>query len=148
MAYNKYQYRKKSEASEQETIIALCKFREQQHPELKLLHHCPNGGSRNRIEAINLKRQGVKAGVSDLHLPVPKGAYASLYIELKYGRNTLSTEQKEWLQNVAEYKNYAVTCYGADVAMKVIEEYINLKPGQEMSIENNAIIRPKPPERR
>lgn len=43
--------------------------------------------------------------------------------------------------NVEKYKNYAVTCYGADVAMKIIEEYINLKPGQEMSIENNAIIR-------
>ncbi len=27
-------------------------------PELELMHHIPNGGSRNRIEAAHLKAQG------------------------------------------------------------------------------------------
>ena len=49
-------------------------------PELELLHHIPNGGSRDVVEAAHMKRQGVKSGVPDLHLPVPRGGYASLYI--------------------------------------------------------------------
>ena len=84
------QYMLRTEASEQEALITICKFMENRYPELKLLHHCPNGGKRDRVSAAVLKRQGVKAGVPDLHLPVPKGQYASLYIEMKYGDGRLS----------------------------------------------------------
>ena len=83
------QYMLRTEASEQEAVITICKFMENRYPELKLLHHCPNGGKRDRVSAAVLKRQGVKAGVPDLHLPVPKGQYASLYIEMKYGNGKL-----------------------------------------------------------
>ena len=31
----------------------------EKYPELKLLHHIPNGGKRNPIEAKHLKEQGV-----------------------------------------------------------------------------------------
>ena len=41
----------------------------QKYPELRLLHHVPNGGSRDKVEAVNLKRAGVKPGVPDLCLP-------------------------------------------------------------------------------
>ena len=58
------QYMLRTEASEQEAVITICKFMENRYPELKLLHHCPNGGKRDRVSAAVLKRQGVKAGVS------------------------------------------------------------------------------------
>lgn len=32
----------------------------------------PNGGSRHKIEAANMKRQGVKRGVADVILQIPK----------------------------------------------------------------------------
>ncbi len=57
------QYMLRTEASEQEAVIMICKFMENRYPELKLLHHCPNGGKRDRVSAAVLKRQGVKAGV-------------------------------------------------------------------------------------
>ena len=57
------QYMLRTEASEQEAVITICKFMENRYPELKLLHHCPNGGKRDRVSAAVLKRQGVKAGV-------------------------------------------------------------------------------------
>lgn len=88
----------RTEASEQEAVITICKFMENRYPELKLLHHCPNGGKRDRVSAAVLKRQGVKAGVPDLHLPVPKGQYASLYIEMKYGDGRLQKEQKDFFK--------------------------------------------------
>ena len=47
-----------------------------QFPKLKLLLFAvPNGGRRNKIEAANLKRQGVRAGVADLILLFQKGGH-------------------------------------------------------------------------
>ncbi len=37
-------------------------------PELALLYHIPNGGTRDAIEGRHLKQQGVKRGVPDLCL--------------------------------------------------------------------------------
>ena len=45
-----------------------------------ILFAVPNGGSRHKIEAANLKREGVLAGVSDLILITP---LATVFIELK-----------------------------------------------------------------
>lgn len=114
---------------------------ENRYPELKLLHHCPNGGKRDRVSAAVLKRQGVKAGVPDLHLPVPKGQYASLYIEMKYGDGRLQKEQKEFLKQAAEYGNFVTVCYSQEIALKVIEEYVKLNQWDAMPIENNQVIK-------
>ena len=44
-----------------------------QYPELKLLHAIGNGGKRNLIEAVRMKKEGVLSGVSDIMLPVESG---------------------------------------------------------------------------
>ena len=54
-----------------------------QWPELALLFHVPNGGTRDAVEGRHLKQQGVKRGVPDLCLPVPSGRYHGLFLELK-----------------------------------------------------------------
>ena len=61
-----------------------------QWPELALLHHIPNGGTRDAVEAKHLKQQGVKSGVPDLCLPVPRGQYHGLYIEMKPANSACS----------------------------------------------------------
>ena len=135
------QYMLRTEASEQEAVITICKFMENRYPELKLLHHCPNGGKRDRVSAAVLKRQGVKAGVPDLHLPVPKGQYASLYIEMKYGDGKLQKEQKDFLKQAADYGNFVAVCYSQEIALKVIEDYVTLKKGETMPIKNNQVLK-------
>jgi len=67
------------------------------YPELKLMFHIPNGGTRNKIEAGHLKAQGVKAGVPDIFLPVARPGYHGMFIEMKVKDNTPSDKQKEWL---------------------------------------------------
>ena len=47
----------------------------------RLLFAVPNGGSRHKIEAANMKRQGVRRGVADVILQIPKKGYASLCLE-------------------------------------------------------------------
>lgn len=96
------------------------------YPCLKLLHHIPNGGSRNKIEAANLKRQGVKAGVPDLHLPVARGQYHSLYIELKNETGTTSSEQEWWGDELSKENNFCEVCHGWESAVRVVEWYLNL----------------------
>ncbi len=120
--------RLRSEDTEQINVIQWARWQQEKHPELRLLHHCPNGGSRNKAEAVKLKQMGVVAGIPDLHLPVPKGIYSGLYIELKYDRGTLQENQKEVLRELAEVGNYCAVCYGAEEAIKIIEEYIALEP--------------------
>lgn len=111
------------EAQEQAMIFAWAKYK----PELKWLFAIPNGGSRHLLEAINLKRQGVKKGVADMALLLPKGKYYGLLIELKVGNNKPSAEQTEFLinQNLCGY--CAVVCYGHQETIEVIEKYLGGK---------------------
>lgn len=97
------------------------------HPELQLLHAIPNGGRRDRAEAAHLKRQGVKPGVPDLSLPVPRGVYHGLYIEMKVGNNKPTKNQKEWI-NALKANGYAVeVCYSAAAARQIIIAYLQLR---------------------
>lgn len=122
-------YAMKSEDTEQINVIEWSQWNMNRFPELKWLHHVPNGGSRNRLEAVKLKQMGVKAGVSDLCLPYPKGIYCGLYIEMKFGSNRQTDSQKEFLKDMAAAGHYVATCYSAETAVSVIEEYCMLPDG-------------------
>lgn len=135
--YTRQQNRKRSEATEQETLIQWCGWQQSKYPELKLLYHIPNGGSRNTLEAANLKRQGVKAGVPDLCLPVARSGFHGLYIEMKYGRNKTTENQKEWLEALKEQGYFTTVCYGAEEAERIIARYLQF-PGYP-AIESRAI---------
>lgn len=64
------------------------------YPELRRkLWSVPNGGYRNKVEAMKLKATGMISGVWDLHLYY-RGEFH--IIESKVGRNKLSKEQEEW----------------------------------------------------
>lgn len=111
---------KLSEADEQTMLFNWAAY----IPELKWMHHIPNGGSRNPVEAKNLKRQGTKRGVPDVFLPLPKGNYHGLYIEMKAGKNKLTDKQREFLDYANKNGYSAHVCYGHREAIKVIENYL------------------------
>ena len=120
-------YARRSEDTEQMSVMDWARWNQNAHPELELLHHCPNGGSRNNAEAVKLKQMGVKAGIPDLCLPVPMGMYNGLYIEMKYDTGRLEDSQKKMLKALAAAGHYCTVCYGAEEAIRVLQEYINLK---------------------
>ena len=119
-------YAMRSEDTEQIFVIQWAGWNMNRYPELKWLHHVPNGGSRNRLEAVKLKQMGVKAGVADLCLPYPKGIYCGLYIEMKFGNNRQQDTQKEFLADMAATGHFVATCYSAEEAVEVIEKYLSL----------------------
>lgn len=117
---------KRGEETEQMEVIIWAEKNMHNYPQLRWLHHIPNGGSRDSAEAIKLKQMGVKRGISDLHLPFPHGKYHGLYIEMKYGRNTLTKEQTQFLCDMCDAGYCVAVCYDAPAAEALIEQYINL----------------------
>lgn len=114
-----------TEAQEQAALFARCKAMEWKYPELRLLHHIPNGGSRNAAEAANLKRQGVKPGVPDICLSVARGRYHGLYIELKRRKGgRVSAAQQKFMTNLKQQGYFVIVCWGADQAYNVIIMYL------------------------
>ena len=93
-------------------------------PELESMHHVPNGGHRNKIVAARLRQEGVKPGVPDICLPVPRNGYHGLYIEMKSAKGRLGKEQKEWLERLGRNGYLAVTCHGFEDARDLILAYL------------------------
>lgn len=99
------------------------------HPELALLFAVPNGGHRSKATAGRLKAEGVKAGVPDLCLPVPRGGSHGLFVELKRRKgSTTSPEQREWLSRLAGQGYATVVAKGWDEAAESITRYLSMEP--------------------
>lgn len=115
-----------TEAQEQTALFQWAAMMEGRIPELATLHAIPNGGSRHHLEAVHLKQQGVKPGIPDIFLPVARGGYHGLYIEMKRrmgGR--VSIEQKKMLIALRAQGYRAEVCQGWEEARDVIMEYMH-----------------------
>ena len=104
-----------SESEEQAAIFEWCAWNRGKYPELELLYHIPNGGKRGKAEAARFKREGVKAGVPDLCLPVARRGFHGLYIELKAEKGIAELKRQNYCAFVA---------YGAAAAIKALAFYL------------------------
>ena len=106
-----------SEDAEQEAVVEYC----------DLLHipivHIPNEGKRSLSYAARMKRMGLRSGFPDLLVPLARGGYHGLFIEMKYGKNKTTKEQKEWLERLSAEGYACAVCYNAAEAIKTIESY-------------------------
>jgi hypothetical protein len=125
-----------SEHDEQAMIIDWARRWEFQVPELGLLFAIPNGaaltshkdrrGRRFSPQAAKLKAEGLRAGVPDLCLPVPRQDFHGMFIELKTGKNRPTAEQVKFLDTLAEQGYYAAVCWGAEEAIAEIKAYLGI----------------------
>jgi hypothetical protein len=113
--------------------VKLFKWREENELailELQLLFAIPNfsgrGGSvRQRMrDGARLKAEGRRKGVPDICLPVPRGGYHALYIELKAERSP-TPEQKWWRDHLREQGNRAEIVRWFEGARDLILSYLN-----------------------
>ena len=114
-----------TEDEEQAWLFSWAEISTARFPELRLMHHIPNGGKRSKAEAARFKRMGVKAGVPDIFLPVPRGGYHGLYIELKALDGKPSAEQNRFLTAVGEQGYFAAVAYGGQAAAEMIVRYLS-----------------------
>lgn len=116
-----------SESTEQIHLFLWAAYSTASMPELDLMFHIPNGGKRNITTAKRLKAEGVKAGVPDICLPVARGGYHGLYIELKAGRNRTTEHQDTWIEALSKQGYFVAVCYGWESASQTIKGYLEMK---------------------
>lgn len=90
----------------------------------KLLFAVPNGGSRDIREARNLKAQGVKSGVADVILLVPKKGFSCLCLEFKNSSGSQSNDQKEFERQITSANGKYVIVRSVSKAFEEIRAYL------------------------
>ncbi len=92
-----------------------------------LLFAVGNGHRRDVVAAAILKREGLRAGVSDLILAVPRRGIPGMYLELKVPGGVLSADQKAFISAVSTQGYDARVCYSFDDAVTTITSYLSVK---------------------
>lgn len=89
-------------------------------PELRLLNASLNGAnlSGGARQWGQLLAQGALKGLPDLHLPVARNGFNSLYIELKTQHGHLHGQQSKIHALLRNEGNLVLVCYGFDSAKK------------------------------
>lgn len=113
-----------SEHDEQAALIRWATLASGTMPELRRLFAVPNGGARHPAVAAKLKAEGVKPGVSDLILLVPRHGYHGLLIEMKAAKGRLSKAQDEWLTAHAKDGYATYVCHDWESAKAVLVAYL------------------------
>lgn len=100
----------------------------------------PNGGLRDKVTAAKLKAEGVKDGVPDTFLPLPRSVWAGLFIEMKRPGTTkagkrkavvidqqagaTSAAQDDWTGFLRSAGYGVAVAFSWDEAAKQIREYV------------------------
>jgi hypothetical protein len=89
--------------------------------------HCPNGGSRNAIEASKLKGMGVKAGIPDCLIMDQRKGYSGMAIELKVGYNKPSDQQLSIFDKLVAANWLVIVSWSLDEVITMIDYYYENK---------------------
>ena len=119
----------RSEYEDQVAIFQWAGLVEYQYPELNLLNGSIMGGTGIKPAILNkLKKAGMKKGKPDINLPIARGGYIGLWIELKrQGGPDPSKDQIKWLMRLDQAGHLAVCCKGSEAAIRMIQAYIDGK---------------------
>jgi hypothetical protein len=119
---------KGSEHSHQSALFAWAALNVGKYPQLRWMFAIPNGGLRDMRTAVNLKAEGVKAGVPDIFLPYATyngtDGYFGLFIEMKIGKNKPTKEQVDWLGALSSNYYCIAVCYSWEEARDVLINYL------------------------
>ncbi|MBW3569689.1 MAG: VRR-NUC domain-containing protein [Gemmatimonadetes bacterium] len=127
-----------SEHDIQVEVIRWAKANVEAFPELALLHAIPNFARMAHAGKNAFRREeGMEPGVPDLHLPVARGGWFSLYIEMKRLRpratktkgvvlepTRCTPDQQRWHGMLAAHGNRVAVCYTANEAVKLLRDYL------------------------
>lgn len=117
------------EHEEQVALFAWAETAKVHRPLLERLFAVPNFsgrmGKRTARHGARLKAEGRKPGVPDVWLPVARGGYHGLVIEMKAGRNEPTHEQRHWLHYLDDAGWLTRVCYSAHEAQHEIELYLD-----------------------
>ena len=121
------------ETGHQQTLIRIFEKEKLIEPLLGRVHSVPNGGGKlPPATAGRLKGEGLRSGVFDLNLDVPRGGFHGLKVELKRPSSkgipagVPSPDQLDWQGFYRDHGYKAEICYGWRAAYDVIKGYLAL----------------------
>lgn len=88
----------------------------------------PNGGSRNSLEAANLKKEGALSGASDLVIVIER---AVLFVEMKSEKGRQQESQKEFQRKVERLGHQYCVCHSLKEFQLTVERFIKSKYGYD-----------------
>ncbi len=98
------------------------------YPGIDLLSCSLNGVKLSKAQAGKAKAAGMLAGEHDLRLPVARGRYVGLSIEMKAGRNKPTEDQLWYGERLADEGWMVRYCWSWAEAQQIIEYYLTLTP--------------------
>lgn len=118
-----------SESQEQKALVRWFNL---QYPKMAgLLFAIPNGShlagdAVTRAKKMHrMKAEGLRPGVSDLFLMIPRKGAHGMWIEMKADKGVTSQAQNAFQLDAKEQGYAAITCHGFDMARGAIEEYLS-----------------------
>lgn len=112
-----------SESQEQQRLVLKLRWF---FPDL-IFFAIPNGGLRNKSEAVRMKLEGVEKGTPDIFIAEPRNSFYGLFLELKKASGgEVSMEQKKKIKELREKGYQAEVCYGALDALEKIKKYLGI----------------------
>jgi hypothetical protein len=114
-----------SEHQLQTAVFEWAATQRQLYPELAMMFAVPNGGARHLLTGMRLKREGVKPGVPDIFLPIPRAPWHGLFVELKTKKGQISEDQENWMLQLRALGYRVLLIRSIDAAMHLITEYLD-----------------------
>jgi len=105
-------------------------------PVLRHLFHIPNEGKRSPAAGAILKAMGLKPGVWDYFLPVPRHLnstwYAGMWLEMKSPTKSLTKEQREFGASMSDIGYRTEVCFSWYQAAAAVMKYLEKEEGQAL----------------
>lgn len=98
----------------------------QRFPGIELLEGSMNGVKLTKGQAGKAKAAGMLRGAHDVRLPVARGSFIGLSIEMKYGKNKPTPEQIEYGNRLAVEGWRVEYCWDWTKAKEIIVEYLSM----------------------
>jgi hypothetical protein len=126
---------KSREHDAQAAVIRWARSMELVEPRLRLLFAIPNAAKRSPGLAAIMKAEGLRAGVPDLCLPVPRLDHGiasawwehGLFVEMKIRPNRVTEAQQGWIEALRGQRYRVEICWSALEAVNVIKYYLGIR---------------------
>lgn len=109
--------------SEHKIQTLIVQFLDMYLPPPFLIYAIPNGGKRDIGTAVKLKNEGVKSGIPDLHVPIGRKGFLSLYVECKTDKGSLTKKQLEKHAQLTALGNLVETVRSVEEGLRVVVNY-------------------------
>lgn len=94
------------------------------------IFHIPNEGKRDKHYGLLLKRMGMKSGVFDIFIMMPRHGYGGAWIELKRENGKMTSAQKQFELEAQSQNFFTAMCPSIDSAIEMIDWYCYKCPTQ------------------